>query len=133
MDKNYLNNLRHSCAHLLAAAVMQLWPETKRAIGPAIENGFYFDFEFNKPISEADFPKIEQKMQEIVKGWKSFERCELTKEKAKKEYPNNPYKQELIKEFAKDKQKLTFYKSGDYWDLCRGGHIDHPAGGLKHF
>ena len=132
-QKDYLNNLRHSCAHLLAAAVMDLWPKTKRAIGPAIDNGFYFDFEFVKPISEADFPKIEQKMQEIIRGWKSFERHELTKEQAKKEYPNNPYKHELIAEFSQKGEKLTFYKSGSYWDLCRGGHIDRPAGGLKHF
>ena len=132
-QKDYLNNLRHSCAHLLAAAVMDLWPKTKRAIGPAIDNGFYFDFEFVKPISEADFPKIEQKMQEIIRGWKSFERHELTKEQAKKEYPNNPYKHELIAEFSQKGEKLTFYKSGSYWDLCRGGHIDHPAGVLKHF
>ncbi|OGK22266.1 threonine--tRNA ligase [Candidatus Roizmanbacteria bacterium RIFCSPHIGHO2_02_FULL_37_15] len=135
MDKQreYLNNLRHSCAHLLAAAVIELWPDTKRAIGPAIENGFYFDFEFKNPISESDFPKIEQKMHEIVTRWKSFERHELTKEQAKKQYPNNPFKQELIDEFSQKGEKLIFYKSGDYWDLCRGGHIDHPAGGLKHF
>src|SRR3989344_4247936 len=135
-DKNYLNNLRHSCAHLLAAAVMDLWPKTKRAIGPAIENGFYFDFEFVKPISESDFPKIEQKMHEIVKSWKSFERLEVSNNEAMKQFSNNPYKQELIKEFVKDGQKLTFYKSGDYWDLCRGGHVESPLhlkGVLQHF
>ena len=135
-DKNYLSNLRHSCAHLLAAAVMDLWPKTKRAIGPAIENGFYFDFEFVKPISESDFPKIEQKMHEIVKSWKSFERLEVSNNEAMKQFSNNPYKQELIKEFVKDGQKLTFYKSGDYWDLCRGGHVESPLhlkGVIRHF
>lgn len=136
MDKKNLDNLRHSCAHLLAAAVMELWSDTKRTIGPAIENGFYFDFEFAKPISEADFPKIEQKMREIVKGWKSFERYELTPQQAKKEYLNNPYKHELIEEFSKKGEKLTFYKSGNYWDLCRGGHVESPLhlkGVIEHF
>lgn len=129
-----LDNLRHSTAHLLAASVMELWPETKRAIGPAIENGFYFDFDFgNNKISEEDFPKIEQKMREIAKTWKSFEKHELTPEEAKKEYPENPYKHELIEEFSRDGEKLSFYKSGDYWDLCRGGHSPHPNNDLKHF
>ena len=134
MDQNdKLNNLRHSAAHLLAAAVMQLWPDTKRTIGPAIENGFYFDFAFSHPISDADLPKIEAKMKEILPTWKNFERYELTAEEAKKEYPDNPYKHELIDEFTKNGEKVTFYKSGDYWDLCKGGHCPHPNNDLKHF
>ena len=68
-----LDNLRHSCAHLLAAAVMELWPDTKRTIGPAIENGFYYDFDFGDiKISEKDFPKIEQKMQEIINKTRGY-------------------------------------------------------------
>lgn len=133
MENKNLDNLRHSCSHLLAAAVMELWPDTKRAIGPAIENGFYFDFEFAKPISEEDFPKIEQKMHELAKKWDKFERHELSPEEAKKEYPDNPYKHELISEFAKNGEKLSFYKSGDYWDLCAGGHVENPKEQLKHF
>lgn len=128
-----LDNLRHSCAHLLAAAVMNLWPDTKRTIGPAIENGFYFDFEFSKPISEEDLPKIEKEMRRILPSWNNFERHELSPQLAKKEYLNNPYKQELIDEFASSGQLLTFYKSGNYWDLCRGGHVDNPSKELKHF
>lgn len=129
-----LDNLRHSCAHLLAAAIMELYPEAKRTIGPAIENGFYFDFDFgDKKVSEEDFAKIENKMHQLVKTWKSFERHELTAEEAKKEYPNNSFKHELIDEFTKDDSKVTFYKSGNYWDLCRGGHCDHPDSELKHF
>ncbi len=131
----YLNKLRHSCAHLLAAAVMELWPHAKRAIGPAIENGFYYDFDFgDNPISQADFPKIEAKMREILKNWKKFERHELDSIQAKKEYPDNPYKQELIDEFSQNgKHDVSFYKSGNYWDLCRGGHIEHPDKELKYF
>lgn len=129
---DHLNNLRHSCAHLLAAAVMELYPKAKRTIGPAIENGFYFDFDDLK-ISEADLPKIEEKMHEIVKSWKGFAGREVTKEEAIEAYKDNPYKIELIEEFASDGQKLTFYQSGDYFDLCRGGHVPHPNNDLKHF
>ena len=134
MKKINLDNLRHSTAHLMAAAVMELWPDAKRTIGPAIENGFYFDFDFGETkISERDFPKIEAKMRDLLPMWKGFERHELPPELAKKEYPGNPYKHELIDDFSKEGQKLTFYKSGNYWDLCRGGHVAHPDQNLKHF
>lgn len=116
---------RHSLAHLLAAAVMELWPDTKRTIGPAVDDGFYFDFEFAQPISEDDFPKIEQKMREILPTWSTFERHELTAEQAKKEYSGNQYKQELIDEFTKNGETVTFYRSGKYWDLCKGGHVEN--------
>ncbi len=125
MQDNDLQNIRHSLAHLLAAAVMQLYPDTKRTIGPAIDNGFYFDFEFSKPINDEDLPKIEAKMREILPTWSTFERSELTAEEAKKEYPENPYKHELIEEFTADGSKVSFYKSGEYWDLCRGGHAEN--------
>lgn len=130
-----LDNLRHSAAHLLAAAVMELWPEAKRTIGPAIENGFYFDFEFpaGVKVSEADFPAIEAKMKELVKTWKTFERREVSADEAKAEFAGNQYKIELIDEFTKDGETLTFYKSGNYSDLCRGGHVDQANNKLKHF
>lgn len=126
MDQN-LHDKRHTLAHLLAAAIMKMYPDTKRTIGPSIEDGFYFDFEFSSPISEKDFPKIEKEMRKLLPSWKSFERHELTADEAKKEYPQNEYKQELIDEFTADGSKVSFYKSGDYWDLCRGGHVDNPA------
>src|SRR5688500_5036814 len=132
-ESNHLDNLRHSATHLLAAAIMKMWPNTKRTIGPSIEDGFYFNFEFEEPISEKDFPKIEKTMKQIVKAWDGFERHELSADEAKKEYPNNPYKHELIDEFSGKGEKLTFYKSGDYWDLCRGGHVDNPKKELQHF
>lgn len=117
-----MEQLRHSLAHLLAAAVLELWPDTKRAIGPAIDNGFYYDFEFPQPISEEDLPKIEEKMREILKSWDKFEQTEVSTEEAKKIFSGNPYKLELIKEYAAS--GLTTVKSGDFVDLCRGGHID---------
>lgn len=129
----YLEQLRHSAAHLLAAAVMELWPDTKRTIGPAIENGFYFDFEFAQPISDADLPNIEAKMREILSTWKGFEREEVTADQAKQAFADNQYKVELINEFSQEGQTLTFYKSGEYSDLCRGGHVQHPNNELKHF
>jgi threonyl-tRNA synthetase len=135
MDNVQLNNLRHSCAHLLAAAVMNLWPQTKRTIGPAIENGFYYDFDFAAvKISEEDFPKIEQEMRRLVKNWKSFEKTELDAEEAKAQYPGNEFKHELIDEFTENgKKKVSFYQSGEYTDLCKGGHCEHPNNELKHF
>jgi len=133
-DKEKLERLRHSCAHLMAAAIMELWPDTKRTIGPAIENGFYYDFDFGDvKVSEVDFPKIEAKMLELVKTWKGFERKEVSKAEAIKFFDNNEYKKELIEEFAKEGQKLTLFTSGTYTDLCRGGHCPHPNNDLKYF
>jgi len=118
----------------MAAAVMTLWPKAKRTIGPAIQDGFYFDFDFGDvKISEDDLPKIEAKMQEILPTWMGFERHELSVAQAKKEYPCNEFKHELIDEFSGEGQVLSFYKSGDYWDLCRGGHCEHPDRELKYF
>jgi len=129
-----LDNMRHSCAHLLAAAVLDLWPKAKRTIGPAIENGFYYDFDFGPDkISEQDLPKIEKKMSEILEGWDGFERREVSKEEAKKLYEDDPYKLELIDEFSSKGEHLTVYKSGQYEDLCRGGHTDNPKQDLKNF
>lgn len=121
-----LNNIRHSLAHLLAAAVLELYPQAKRTIGPAIDNGFYFDFGDLK-ISDADLPAIENKMREILPTWVDTT-CEmLSKEKALSEYPGNPFKQELINEFSPNGETLSFYKNGTYWDLCKGGHSEQPS------
>ncbi|MFZ2681533.1 MAG: threonine--tRNA ligase [Patescibacteria group bacterium] len=126
MNSQELEHYRHSLAHLLAAAVLEMYPDAKRTIGPAIEDGFYYDFEFSTPISETELPKIEKRMRKILTTWKSFERIDVTADEARQEFAGNPYKTELIDEFAKDGQNLTFYKSGNYLDLCRGGHIENP-------
>lgn len=124
-SQDQLQVIRHSLAHLLAAAVMELYPDTKRTIGPAIDNGFYYDFDFSNPISESDFSAIEAKMREILPTWKTFERHDLEAEAAKKEYPSNEFKHELIDEFSEGGSKtVSFYKSGNFWDLCRGGHVE---------
>src|SRR3989339_286362 len=134
MDKEQLEHLRHSCAHLLAAAVLELYPNAKRTIGPAIENGFYYDFDFGvEKISETDLKKIEEKMRQIAPTWEKFERQEVSASGAKAVFKDNEYKIELIEEFSVDGQALTLYKSGAYVDLCRGGHSENPSKELKHF
>jgi threonyl-tRNA synthetase len=123
MDKQKLENLRHSLAHLLAAAVLELWPDAKRAIGPAIDNGFYYDFEFpTAPATEENLHEIEDRMKEILNTWRKFDREEISADDARKLFVDNPYKLEMINEYAD--QGLTLYKSGEYVDLCRGGHVD---------
>ena len=134
MDNKNLEPLRHSAAHLFAAAIKNIFPEAKLAIGPAIEDGFYYDVDYGElKISENDFSKIEQKMHELVKKWGEFEKKEITADEAKKHFKDNPYKLELIEEFSKKGEKLTIYRSGEFEDLCRGGHIDNPKEALKHF
>jgi threonyl-tRNA synthetase len=129
-----LETLRHSAAHLLAAAVKQLWPSVKPTIGPPVENGFYYDFDFGKiEISEEDLPKIEKKMNEILPAWKEFKRGEVSPAEARKEFHDNPYKLELIEELVAQKEKVTTYQSGEFLDLCRGGHAENPASRLKNF
>ncbi len=133
-DDNSLEKLRHSAAHLLAAAVVELYPEAKPTIGPPIENGFYYDFDFGEvKVSEGDLAKIEAKMQEIVANWHQFEKQEISAAAARKKWKDNPYKLELIAELVKAKEPITFYQSGNFVDLCRGGHIDNPVKELKYF
>lgn len=127
MEKDNLTNIRHSCTHLLAAAVMELWPNTKRTIGPAIEDGFYYDFDFgNVKVSEEDFPKIEAKMKDLLKDWEGFEGRKVSEKEAREFYKDNPYKLELIDEIVEKGEEITIYKSGNYEDLCRGGHSENP-------
>ncbi len=121
-----LHNLRHTLAHLLAAAVLEMYPGTKNTIGPSIDDGFYYDFEFASPISDKDLPKIEKKMREILKSWKTFESKEVTETEAKEYFANNEYKNELINEIISKGEKITFYTCGKFTDLCRGGHLENP-------
>lgn len=132
-DQTELDALRHSAAHLLAAAVLELWPGTKNTIGPAITNGFYYDFEFQHPISENDLPLIENKMRELIATWDEFKREEVDLKKAKEIYHDNQYKLELIEQFSSEGKTLTLYHSGKFTDLCRGGHISKPNKELKYF
>lgn len=127
-----LENLRHSTSHLMAAAVLELYPNAKPTLGPPIEHGFYYDFDDLK-ISEGDLPLIEKKMHEIVKTWDKFEKEELESNEAIKRFSKNEYKKELINEHKEKCEKITTYKSGKFIDLCKGGHIDKPSKNLKFF
>lgn len=118
-----IDEKRHSLAHLLAAAVLELYPGTKNTIGPAIENGFYYDFEFASPISESDLTKIEGKMRELLPTWSKFESKKVGEDEANEAFKDNPYKLELIVEIVEKKEPLTLYTSGKFTDLCRGGHV----------
>src|SRR5690242_1594928 len=101
-NQEELNNIRHSAAHLLAAAVMEFYPDAKRTIGPAIENGFYYDFDFgDQTITEQDFAKLENKMRELLKKWTSFERREISADEARRIFADNKYKLELIDDLEK--------------------------------
>ncbi len=118
--KSKIEKIRHSLAHVLAAAVQELYPKVKFGIGPAIDNGFYYDFEFPKSISEDNLSKIEKKMKEIIKKDISFKKVKLNEKEIEEKFKNQPYKQELIEELE---EKPTFYKSGDFIDLCKGSHV----------
>lgn len=132
-QKEQLEHLRHSAAHLLAAAVLELRPDAQPTIGPAIEDGFYYDFAFEKPFSEDELPAVEQKMRELVKAWSGFERQEVNEEEARKKFAKNQYKLELISEITEKQEPLSLYQSGSFVDLCRGGHIENPSAELRHF
>ena len=134
MDKGKqpdIETIRHSLAHILAFAVQDLWPGTKFGIGPAIENGFYYDFGFPSPISENDLPKIEKKMRELLAKNIEFRIKNIEYEEAKKFFKNQPYKLELLDQV----KQPTVYESGKFIDLCAGPHVkstkEIPAEGFK--
>ncbi len=118
-----LETLRHSAAHILAQAVKQLYPETKISIGPPIDEGFYYDFDRQTPFIPEDLEKIEKRMKEIIAKDYSFERSEVSKEEARKvlQKMNEPYKLEILDGIADP--IISFYKDGDFTDLCEGPHV----------
>jgi len=125
--------LLHSAAHIMAQAVKRLYPKVKIAIGPAIENGFYYDFDFEEPLTEADLPKIEKEMKNIIDEDHPIERKEISKKEAVKYFTNSnePYKLEIIDELSEN-EKISLYSQGDFTDLCRGPHIP-STGKIKVF
>jgi len=129
--------VRHTLAHLLAAAVRDVYPHALPTIGPAIENGFYYDFDFgNTPLNETDLPKLEAHMRELLPSWKNFEHREVSADEARDYFKHatkggNRYKAELIDDLEKEGATITLYTSGTFTDLCRGGHVEHPASDIK--
>ena len=116
-----LETVRHSVAHVMAEAVQRLFPEAKFGIGPAIENGFYYDFELPRPLTPEDLPGIESEMREIISAGLPFTNEELGREAARTLFASQPYKLELIDELPGD--VVTVYKQGLFADLCRGPHV----------
>ena len=127
-----LDTLRHSTSHIMAQAVKRLFPGVKLAIGPAIEDGFYYDFDVPQPFLEEDLPKIEAEMAKIIKDNLKFERSVLKRDEAIKFFENmgEPYKVELIRDLPD--AEVILYKEGDFVDLCKGPHID-STGQIKAF
>jgi len=122
--ENKLEHIRHSLAHLLGASIMELYPDAKLTLGPAVDNGFYYDADIPSKITDTDLEKIEKKMQEILKTWTKFEKKVLSKEEALKMFAGNEYKEELINQISDKGEEITTYTSGSFYDLCRGGHAD---------
>jgi len=127
-DKDGLHILRHSCSHVMAEAVQELWPDTQVTIGPAIENGFYYDFARKEPFTTEDFVKIEAKMHEIIKRDEKIERIVMPREEAIKFFKNKGehYKVEIIEDLPEG-EIISLYRQGNYTDLCRGPHVPSTA------
>ncbi len=121
VSQEKLETMRHSAAHVMAEAVQSVFPGAKFGIGPAIENGFYYDFELPRPLTPQDLPLIEAKMREIIKSKSPFVRTEATKEEACSLFASQPYKLELIADLPDE--KVSIYRQGDFVDLCRGPHV----------
>ena len=132
-DKEGLQVYRHTTAHVLAQAVKNIFPTSKLAIGPTVENGFYYDIEFKTPITRDDLAKIENEMKEIIKSDLPIERFTYSRQDALKIFRDfsEPYKVELINDLPKD-SVISFYKQGDFMDLCRGPHLP-STGRIKAF
>ncbi len=124
-EKNKLWALRHSAEHVLMQAMQKLYPNIKMAMGPATDNGFYFDFDLDKKISKENFPKIEKEMQKIINANIPITKEEISVKEARKLFENNPYKQEWLDEIEERNEKVSIYKTGNnFIDICAGPHVE---------
>lgn len=132
-DKEGMNVFRHTCAHVLAQAVKSIFPTCRLAIGPVIENGFYYDFDFTTPVTQADLAKIEQEMKKIIKSDLPIERFEISRKEAIKIFKGfkETYKLELAEDIT-DGEPISIYKQGAFVDLCKGPHLP-STGKIKAF
>ncbi|MCC2632106.1 MAG: threonyl-tRNA synthetase, threonyl-tRNA synthetase, partial [Patescibacteria group bacterium] len=125
MEIDNLYKKRHSLSHVLAMAVLEVFPDAKLAIGPPVDNGFYYDFDLPRAISPEDLPVLEDKMKEILKKGLTFEQSTHSIAEALEKYADQPYKKELIEDLAAaGETEVTFYTSGDFTDLCKGPHVE---------
>lgn len=128
MEQEKLQHKRHTLAHLLASAVKEQYPNTYLTLGPAIDDGFYYDIDFGEEkISDKDLEKIEKIMVKKLPEWVEFTHKELKKEEALELFAGNIYKTELINEISDRGEKITTYTCGGFTDLCRGGHLENPS------
>lgn len=127
-NQEHLESVRHSLAHLLAAAVLKKYPDAKLGVGPVIENGFYYDFIVPGGLKEEELKEFGSDMRRMIGGKHKFTGEKITPAKAKTLFKNQPFKLELIKDFVKEKKELTAYKTGDIFsDLCKGGHVENTS------
>ena len=119
-----IQKARHSLAHILAKALVSLYPETKLTIGPAIDDGFYYDVDLGENLTPDHFPVIEKKMKEIINKGEDFKRKVVSKEEALKLFKDNQYKTEIINEFPENEEVSIYYTGDDFFDLCRGPHVE---------
>jgi len=124
-DPEALDIIRHSCGHIMAEAICEIWPDAKLVYGPTVRDGFYYDIDLDEMIKPEDFKRIENKMVEIIKSNKSFERIELSRDEALKRVEGSEYKTDNIQRAEGD--VLSFYSQGAFEDLCRGPHV--PSSG----
>lgn len=128
MNPEALTHARHTLAHLLAQAVLEHYPDAKLTLGPAIDNGFYYDIDFgDQKVSDADLEKLQGAMIKNLPAWTEFTHEETSPSDALKKFEGNQYKAELIQEIADRGETITLYSCGGFTDLCRGGHAEHPA------
>ncbi|MCI0575656.1 MAG: threonine--tRNA ligase, partial [Chloroflexi bacterium] len=152
-EESELYRIRHSAAHVMAQAVLELYPAARLAIGPPIEDGFYYDFDLGRDetgrtvtFKPDDLARIEERMRQIIAGWHPFVYREVSAEEARALFRDQPYKLELIEGLAEgqadeygnalaEKPVISLYRHDSFEDLCRGPHVEHtgqiPAGGLK--
>ena len=120
------HRMRHSAAHVMAEAVLQLFPDAKIAIGPPIQDGFYYDFDVSRPFTPEDLEQIEKLMAQSIAARHTFQRQEIHREEARSMFANQPYKLEII-EGLQDAETLSIYRHGDFVDLCQGPHVENTA------
>ncbi len=128
-----LEEKRHTLAHLLAAAVLEKYPHAKPTIGPAVDNGFYYDFDFSggRPPKEADLAELQQSMEEMLPSWKTMTGAEVSAKDARDRFSGNPFKLEIIDGIVDAGDPITLYTAGGFTDLCRGGHSEQPSHDIK--
>ena len=119
-----IQKARHSLAHILAKALVSLYPETKLTIGPAIDDGFYYDVDLGENLTPDHFPAIEKKMKEIINKGEDFKRKVVSKEEALRLFKDNQYKTEIINELPENEEVSIYYTGDDFFDLCRGPHVE---------